>query len=127
MGSLAVLFIHDGVVKYIISEEYENKKDADVMRLTNAQGRENLFEQDNIPVRPNNIMGGDGGDFAHENAAHDEAAESRDTTSDDLKKLETVIATKSVPSSPVAGGDSILGGAVLGGRKPPPPRGNLFR
>ena len=56
-GSLLIIFLHDGVIKYMMEEEYSDKDSEEFMRNTTMQGRlaDPAYAQMYKPIQPNTL------------------------------------------------------------------------
>ncbi len=108
-SSLLVIFLHDGVIKYMMEEDLTSKDSEDFMRNTTMQGRlsDPSYAQMYKPIQPT----------IQTPATHNDRSIIQ-TTPTVVTRPETE--TK-VVENPVT--DTIMGGGYLGGTKPN--RGNL--
>lgn len=125
MGSLVILFIHDGVLNYMMSEKQEERNQSDVMRLATKEGRENFFEENNMAVKPE-VFGGSGAFGGSDEQNNQPAGDNKsyngnngnnsNNTEDDFFKKDRQ--DNSQGNNQInTSGDSILGGSVLGGSR----------
>jgi hypothetical protein len=108
-GSLLIIFLHDGVIKYMMEEEFSNKDSEEFMRNTTMQGRmsDPSYAQLYKPIQP-------------------KLQETQPIQSQITPVASTAPVTPATQPTTVIASDTITGGGTLNGVKAPKGNTNYY-
>jgi hypothetical protein len=112
--NLIVIFVHDGVIKYVIKEQYQDKDSNELMQGTNISGRNPVYGQNYVSVDPS----------AYNNLQYTPPQPAPPISQPAPQPVPQPAPQPTPQQQP--NDITILGGGILGGKKPPLKAPNVF-